>query len=128
MKRTTIDATDPDSSGLGAFALDPAMIAEFVTESRELLNAVEQRLLLIEKNSGDMESINAVFRAIHTIKGLAGFLELNAIQAFAHELETLLDHARSKVMVITPSLVDVLFQGVDYLSTEITRIRTSRRG
>ena len=116
------------TSGLSAFAADPEMVAEFVTESREHLANVEQRLLLIEKDATDLESVNAVFRAIHTIKGLAGFLELKSIQDIAHEVETLLDHARSLRLTLTPHLVDALFEGVDYLGSEVTRVQRHASG
>ncbi len=118
----------PDTSGLSAFAADPEMVAEFVTESREHLVDVEQRLLLIEKDASDLESVNSVFRGIHTIKGLAGFLELKSIQSIAHEVETLLDHARSQRLILTPPRVDVLLGAVDYLAVEITRVQRQAAG
>ncbi len=116
------------TSDLSAFAADAEMVAEFVIESREHLASVEERLLLVEKNSSDLESINAVFRAVHTIKGLAGFLEFQAIQDLAHEVETLLDHARCRRLVITPPLVDTLFEGIDYIRVQIDGIQLQLAG
>jgi two-component system chemotaxis sensor kinase CheA len=117
-----------NTSDLSAFAADAEMVAEFAVESREHLATVEEGLLLLEKNSSDLESINAVFRAVHTIKGLAGFLELQAIQEIAHEVETLLDHARSRRLVITPPLLDALFEGIDSIRLQVDGVQLQLAG
>lgn len=116
------EAATSASSSLIAFAADPAMIAEFITESREHLVAMEEKMLLIEKDTSDMESINAVFRAAHSIKGLAGFLELGSIQEITHEVETLLDLARNRDLTLAPPVVDAIFEGMDFIRFEIHRM------
>ena len=121
-------APPPTTSDLSAFAANVEMVAEFVVESREHLAAVEDRLLLVEKDASDLESINAIFRAIHTIKGLAGFLEFQAIQDVAHEMETLLDHARCRRLTMTPSLVDTLLKGIDYVRVQVDGIHSHLAG
>lgn len=118
-----IPAKDPS-----AFAADSEMIAEFITEAREHLAANEVMMLMIEKDSSDVESINAVFRSFHTIKGLAGFLELGAIQETAHEVETLLDLARTKKLTISPAVVDVVFAGMDFIRAKINRLEQAASG
>jgi two-component system chemotaxis sensor kinase CheA len=113
---------------LSAFAADPEMVDEFVTESREHLVAIVDKMLELEKDSSSVDVINAVFRGFHTIKGLAGFLEFAAIQEVAHEVETLLDLARTMRLTIDSSVVDVVLESTDYLRNEISGIEQSLHG
>ena len=98
---------------------DPELVGDFVVESREHLDSIEGRLLVLEQSPGDMETIHAVFRSFHTIKGLAGFLEFTPIRDVAHEVETLLDLARDSKLSITPAVVDVVLESADYLKQSI---------
>ena len=61
-------------------AQDPELISDFIVESREHLANVETQVLTLEREPTNSEALNAVFRGFHTIKGLAGFLELPLIQ------------------------------------------------
>jgi two-component system chemotaxis sensor kinase CheA len=105
-----------------SLAQDPELIGDFVVESREHLDSIEGRLLVLEQNPGEMETIHAVFRSFHTIKGLAGFLELMPIRDVAHEVETLLDLARNSKLAITPAVVDVVLESADYLKQSINMV------
>jgi two-component system, chemotaxis family, sensor kinase CheA len=105
-------------------AQDPELIADFVVEAREHLQAIEQNLLAVEQNSDSTEPIHAIFRAFHTIKGIAGFLELGDIREVSHETETLLDHARNGDLKLTAQVIDVILAAADYLNREVTRIAT----
>src|SRR5262249_18566855 len=67
------------------------LLSDFVLESGEHLAAVESQVLQLEREPHDAEALNAVFRGFHTIKGLAGFLELWEVQKVAHETEAVLD-------------------------------------
>lgn len=104
------------SGARGAIAQDLELINDFVLESREHLESIEARLLALEQDASDMESIHSVFRGFHTIKGLAGFLELSEIRDVAHEVETLLDLARETRLAVTPDVIDVVLASTDYLS------------
>ncbi len=101
---------------------DPELVSDFIVESREHLNAIEQHMLRLEQNATDMDAIHAVFRGFHTIKGLAGFLEFPDIQEVAHEIETLLDLARNSKLTITPAIVDVVLEGADFLKQALTGV------
>jgi len=101
--------------GLLNVADDPELLGDFILESREHLTSVEQNVLKLEQDSGDSEAIHASFRAFHTMKGLAGFLELGAIQQVAHEVETVLDLARNGKLVIDSSVIDRMLESKDYL-------------
>ena len=95
---------------------DPELISDFILESREHLSAVEVQLLILEQNPGDTEAINTIFRGFHTIKGLAGFLEFPGIQGFAHEVESLLDLARTSKLPVDSPLIDLILQCTDYMN------------
>ena len=101
---------------------DPEMIADFVMESREHLTQVEIQMMTLEKDPGDSEAINTVFRGFHTIKGLAGFLDFNDIREVAHETETLLDLARNQKLRITPGVVDIVLAASDFLKVWLKRL------
>ena len=95
---------------------DPNLISEFVTESLEHLEAVEPLLLEMEKRgSGDAAALNEIFRAIHSIKGAAGFLGLENISALSHGLESLLMRLRDGDFEFRPAMADPLLRGIDAL-------------
>src|SRR5271168_5114691 len=84
----------PSSSGF-SLAGEVDLLVDFTVESREYIANIESSLLILERDPGDMEAIHSAFRGFHTIKGLAGFLELDRIQLLTHEVETLLDAVRN---------------------------------
>ncbi len=86
----------------------------FVVESRELLQMMEDNLLQMESNGGDAETINAIFRAAHTIKGGAGVIECKFIVEFTHVLENVLDEMRSGTIISDRALVEVLLACSDH--------------
>src|SRR5208282_6775732 len=82
---------------------DPELLKEFIEEAKEHLSTIELNMLGLETNPEDTEAINTVFRPFHSIKGVAGFLNLTEIHHLSHEVENLLDSARSGKMAITDS-------------------------
>ena len=107
---------------------DPEMIGDFIFESRDHLTQVEIQMMTLEKEPGDSEAINTVFRGFHTIKGLAGFLDLNDIREVAHETETLLDLARNQKLRITPAVVDIVLAAADFLKVWLNRLEAALAG
>ena len=107
-----------------SLAQDPELLADFVLESREHLNSIEQRILTLEREPANAEAIHSVFRGFHTIKGLAGFLELRPIQEVAHEVETALNVVREGKLTISPAIIDVILESVDYLSRAIVTVES----
>jgi len=103
-------------------AQDPELISDFIVESREHLRSIEQNVLAVEHDNTQMDPIHAMFRAFHTIKGIAGFLEFQNIRDVSHETETLLDLARNSRLTLNSGVIDVILESADYLSREITRI------
>jgi two-component system, chemotaxis family, sensor kinase CheA len=109
----------------GTFAQDPELMVDFVMESGEHFSVIEEQLLRLERDPDAEESIHAVFRAFHTIKGLAGFLELHGVRNVAHEVETLLDKVRNKKLTITPKIVDLILESTDYLKDEVAAVHAA---
>lgn len=111
-----------------SLAADEDMIREFITESGEHLADIESQLLILEKDNAATEALNTIFRGFHTIKGLAGFLEFAEIQSLAHEVETLLDLARTARLTVTPAVVDVVLQSTDVMRQELAAIAQKLAG
>jgi two-component system chemotaxis sensor kinase CheA len=111
-----------------SLAQDPELVGDFIVESREHLASIESRVLVLEQNPADMEAIHSAFRGFHTIKGLAGFLELPIIQEVAHEVETVLDLARNGKLSIAPATVDVVLESADYLKRAIEEVEAALTG
>ncbi|MGL1901248.1 MAG: chemotaxis protein CheA [Fibrobacterales bacterium] len=103
---------DGNSLNLGA---DKSFLEDFVTESREHLTVIENTLLDLENDPTNAEYLNLIFRGCHTIKGIAGFLELLDIQSLAHNVENLMDKARQNELTLDPPKVDVLLESIDLL-------------
>ena len=101
---------------------DPTLLLEFIAESEQHLATVEEKLLEYEKWPGDTELINSIFRAIHSIKGAAGFFNLKDISELSHKLETILNELRNGRREATPQVVDALFSGTDVLKRLIERL------
>ena len=101
--------------------LDDAL-QTFIVEARELLEQMEDALLRVEQMPDDAETINAIFRAAHTIKGSAGLFGLDHVVKFTHVAESVLDRVRSNQLRITSELV-VIFLGVcDHLGVLISGV------
>ncbi|MDP2158341.1 MAG: Hpt domain-containing protein, partial [Nitrospirota bacterium] len=97
-------------------------IARFVEEARDHIEALNRGLVELEKNPGDEENINAIFRAAHTIKGSSRMLKLTAITEVAHKLEDALGELREKRIAHTRELAGLLFRGVDAVSAMIEMV------
>ncbi|MDI6852460.1 MAG: chemotaxis protein CheA [Deltaproteobacteria bacterium] len=110
-----VEAFSDPERGAAQFLDDPELLANFLTESREHLEGIETRLVYLEQNPGELSAINAIFRPFHTIKGVAGFLNLQQVQELSHEVESLLEEVRGGRLEVTSELVDAVLAGVDLL-------------
>ena len=106
---------------------DPELLAEFITESREHLADVEGQLLEIEAGGGNInvDLVNTVFRAVHSIKGAAGFLGLTTVNKLAHSLENVLGRMRNRDLTPTPAIVDCMLKAADALNKLIDDVEGS---
>ncbi|WP_268960249.1 chemotaxis protein CheA [Pseudoroseicyclus tamaricis] len=103
--------------------MQPSIRDTFFEECEELLEAMVEGLGIIDEGSYDSETVNAVFRAVHSIKGGAGAFGLTDLVSFAHTFETVFDEVRSERLAVTPELVAVLFRAGDQLATLVEAAR-----
>ncbi len=102
---------------------DPETAGEFLQESEEHLLKAELALMELEKNSEDSESVNVAFRAFHTIKGLAGFFELDQVRTLSHSTENLMDEIRSGKAQMDEHNAEVVLRSVSTLEEMLHHIR-----
>ena len=107
---------------------DADLLREFITESREHLDNIEHGVLVLENQPADSETLNTVFRAFHTFKGGAGFLNLIPINRLAHVLESLLDLARQGRLVIDAPVIELILRGRDVLKQFLDAIERQLTG
>lgn len=98
----------------------------FFIEAEELLTALEAGLRALQSSGPEPEVINAVFRAVHSIKGGAGAFGLTALVTFAHRFETVLDDLRGGKLLPEPDLVAALLVASDHLADMVTADREGR--
>jgi two-component system chemotaxis sensor kinase CheA len=109
-------------------AEDTELLGEFITESREHLDNIEHGVLVLENQPADAETLNTVFRAFHTFKGGAGFLNLIPINRLAHVLESLLDLARQGKLTIDAPVIELILRGRDVLKQFLDAIEGQVNG
>jgi two-component system chemotaxis sensor kinase CheA len=95
----------------------------YIIEARELLDSMEEALLALEGQGDPDEPVNAMFRAVHTIKGSAGLFGLDRIVSFAHIVESVLDRARSRAVEFTGPLVELMLACHDHLAQLISDLQ-----
>jgi len=95
----------------------------FFVECEESLAAAEAGLDACKDGTQDADTVNAIFRAVHSIKGGAGAFGFNALQAYTHTFETLLSDVRDGAVPITETLVGLLLRALDTLSDHVTAAR-----
>ncbi len=116
---------DSVADTLDEFALDPEMMALFVSESAEHIEASEANLLKLEQEPSCDEAIDAVFRSFHTLKGSAGFVQVLPVVELAHAAEELLDKARDHELTVNSSIMDVLLESLDVLKAYVAAVNDS---
>ncbi|HTB18879.1 MAG TPA: chemotaxis protein CheA [Bryobacteraceae bacterium] len=119
--------SDLKTGSANPLASDPELLGDFILESREHLTAIELQLLTLDQEPANAEAIHAIFRGFHTIKGMAGFLDLHAVRDLAHEVETVLDLARNGKLSITSTIIDRILEGKDYLNVWMTELEAMLR-
>jgi two-component system chemotaxis sensor kinase CheA len=106
---------------------DNELLNDFVVEANEHLADIENQFLAIEESAPDIDSdlVNEVFRAIHSIKGAAGFLGLTTVNDLAHNLENVLNMMRNEELRPNSAIVDHLLKGADALKGLIADVENS---
>jgi two-component system chemotaxis sensor kinase CheA len=106
------------------FVFDPddlEILQGIVEESSEHLNGIEEGILKLEAEF-DSEQLDAVFRAMHSVKGVAAFLDLIPIKDTAHSLESFMTDMKKGLYPVTSEITDILLKGVDILQLQIRQL------
>ncbi|QYF92187.1 chemotaxis protein CheA [Massilia sp. PAMC28688] len=96
------------------------MLKDFVVEAMDLAVNVEEHLLRLERDPNNKETLNAVFRSFHTIKGGAGFMNLPALVAACHLTENLFDALRTGAAPVTPLAIEAALQASGFVADQLT--------
>ena len=96
------------------------ILKNFLLESEDGLKLMEQSILELELHPGNIETIQSIFRVVHTMKGNASLLEIEGLLAFTHTAEDLLDDLRNGQLTVTPEIITLLLELVDTLRQMVT--------
>lgn len=102
--------------------MDQSLIADFLMESKELVDQLDSDLVELENDADPQERLDAIFRALHTIKGAASFLNMPGVTNFSHAAEDALNKLRKGEAKVTESVVDALLQSVDVLKSQLAEV------
>lgn len=97
----------------------------FIDETKEHLQNLNEQLLVLEKEPENTEPISEIFRAAHSLKGMAGTMGYKRMQRLTHDMENVFSEIRNGKMKVSASLVDVLFKGLDALESYLSNIVNS---
>ncbi len=100
-------------------------LSTFIDEAKEYMAILNEKMLLLEKETDNMDAINEIFRAIHTLKGMSGTMGFENIGKLSHLMESIFELARNRKMVIHSGLMDSLFDGVDSIGKMLEEVSSS---
>ncbi|MCB1191864.1 MAG: chemotaxis protein CheW [Leptospiraceae bacterium] len=98
-------------------SFEEELLQEFLVIAEEHIQAIEEGLVLLEKEKDNLELVNEIFRAIHSLKGDSGSVGLNKIKRISHKMESVFSLIRSNELAITTSILDLLFKSLKVLKT-----------
>lgn len=106
-----------------SFDADEEILQDFLVEAGEILEHLSEQLVELESRPDDMDLLNAIFRGFHTVKGGAGFLQLNALVECCHIAENVFDILRKGERRVTSDLMDVVLQALDTVNEMFSQVR-----
>ena len=95
----------------------------FFDESREYIQMLNEGVLALENNPEDSEIINTIFRAAHSLKGMAATMGFDSLTELTHKVENILDRVRNDELKIETELIDLLFSGLDHIEDLVAQIK-----
>ena len=99
------------------------IINEFLAESQEALEGLDQRFVALEERPDDADLLNEIFRAAHSMKGSAGFLGFTRLVEVAHQAESILNKMRQQEMAVERPVIDVILEAMDVIKLLLQDIR-----
>ena len=99
------------------------IVNDFLVESREVLDGLDQRFVALEEHPDDVDLLNEIFRAAHSLKGSAGFLGFTRLVGVSHQAESILNKMRQREMAVERSLIDVILEAVDVFKLLLADIK-----
>jgi len=109
-----------------SFDADEEILQDFLVEAGEILELLSEQLVDLEQRPDDYDLLNAIFRGFHTVKGGAGFLQLNALVDCCHEAENVFDILRNGKRTVTSDLMDVILQALDTVNEMFDAVRNGQ--
>ena len=106
-----------------SFDADEEILQDFLVEAGEILELLSEQLVELESRPDDMDLLNAIFRGFHTVKGGAGFLQLNELVECCHIAENVFDILRKGERRVTAELMDVVLQALDSVNEMFSQVR-----
>lgn len=103
---------------------DPELIQDFVAESTELLEKLDEDLVLLESSPQDQEILNRIFRAVHTIKGTSAFLGYEELVRLCHATEEVLNKLRKGEQIATVPVLNALLDAIDAIRLQVKRLQS----
>ncbi|PAD27171.1 chemotaxis protein CheA [Niallia circulans] len=100
----------------------------FIEESKEHLQACNEHLLELEKDPENLQIVNEIFRAAHTLKGMSATMGYEDLASLTHQMENVLDAIRNKKITFSPEILDVIFLAVDDLDAMVESIASGGDG
>ncbi|MDO9622990.1 MAG: chemotaxis protein CheA [Pseudomonas sp.] len=106
-----------------SFGADEEILQDFLVEAGEILELLSEQLVELESRPDDMNLLNAIFRGFHTVKGGAGFLQLNELVECCHIAENVFDILRKGERRVDSELMDVVLEALDAVNGMFTEVR-----
>ena len=106
-----------------ALDADDEILQDFLIEAGEILEKLSEELVELEQRPGDSDLLNAIFRGFHTVKGGAGFLQLDALVNCCHSAENVFDTLRNHKRKVDSDLMDVVLETLDNVNSMFEQVR-----
>lgn len=125
---TPADSTSAQTTDEMRLTITPEMVKQFIQESDEVLDTVEQSLIEIEKNPHNVDVVNSAFRSIHSFKGNCGFLGYSELEQLSHKVETVFGAMKSGAIAPTESDIGALLKIVDMIRSSVADLSNGKTG
>ncbi len=103
------------------------ILGDFLIEADELIESLDTNFVKLESTPDDLDLLNEIFRAAHTVKGTSSFLGLEQVTELTHKMEDILNKLRKSELAVTPEIMDILLEALDILKLLIDDVRSGTK-